>query len=163
MSPLRRALWLVHRGEDALVALLLMVMIGLAFTQILLRNGFDSGILWADSLLRVLVLWVALIGSIVGTREQQHISMDLVTRFLSPPGKRVVSVMTSLFTAGICAALAWYTFEFVKMEYESPTLAFAAVPAWLCEAVMPVAFALIGIRYLIHAGLHLRHEGVTAP
>lgn len=163
MRSLQRGLWLIHRCEDALVAVLLMVMIGLAFTQIVLRNGFDGGILWADSLLRVLVLWVALIGSIVGTREQQHISMDLVTRFLSPRGKKAAAFITSLFTAGICLLLAWYTFEFVKMEYEAPTMAFASVPTWVCEAVMPVAFFLIGIRYVIHAGLQFRSEGVAAP
>ena len=47
----------LHRAEDALLVLLLSVMIGLASTQILLRNLLDSGFVWIDPLLRVLVLW----------------------------------------------------------------------------------------------------------
>lgn len=151
MTWLRRILKVVHGFEDLLVALLLIVMIGLAVTQIVLRNGFDSGLVWADSLLRVLVLWIALIGAIVASRERQHISMDLVTRYLSPPALKAVTVITSLFTAAICAVLAWYTLDYVLMEYESPSMAFGKVPAWLCEAVMPFAFLLIAVRYLLHA------------
>ncbi len=83
--------------------------------------------------------------------------------FSFPRGKKAAAFITSLFTAGVCLLLAWYTFEFVKMEYESPTVAFASVPTWVCEAVMPVAFFLIGIRYVIHAVLQFRSEGVAAP
>jgi len=47
---LARALWMVHRLEEALLVSLLLAMITLAFAQIVLRNGFDGGIIWADSL-----------------------------------------------------------------------------------------------------------------
>ena len=146
----RRMLAIVHWLEDALLASLLALMIFLAVTQIVLRNGFDSGILWADSLLRVLVLWIALIGALVASRNRQHLSVDVITRFLTPSAKRGVSVVTSLFAAGICLLLGWYSLEFVLMEYESATMAFAGVPSWSCESVMPVAFLLIGCRYLLH-------------
>lgn len=155
MRGLRGALTAAHRFEDALLAALLIVMMTLAVTQIILRNGFDSGLLWADSLLRVLVLWIALIGAIVGARERQHISMDLVTRFLSGRWKLVVQALTGFFASVICSALAWYTFDFVQIERESGTIAFSGVPAWMFEAVMPVAFAIMAVRYLLQTGLVL--------
>jgi TRAP-type C4-dicarboxylate transport system permease small subunit len=61
-------------------------MISLAFAQIVLRNGFDGGIVWADSLLRIMVLWIALIGAVVASRDQRHINIDLISRFLPPLG-----------------------------------------------------------------------------
>ena len=42
------------------IALILTAMIVLAATQIVLRNLFDSGIIWGDAALRVAVLWVGL-------------------------------------------------------------------------------------------------------
>jgi TRAP-type C4-dicarboxylate transport system permease small subunit len=51
-----------------LLVLLLLAMISLAFAQIVLRNGFDGGIIWADSLLRIMVLWIALIGAVVASQ-----------------------------------------------------------------------------------------------
>jgi TRAP-type C4-dicarboxylate transport system permease small subunit len=64
VSRLIRATALV---EDALLVLLLAAMVGLAATQIILRNLFDGAILWADPMLRVSVLWVGMIGAMVAT------------------------------------------------------------------------------------------------
>lgn len=148
---LTRSLWCIHRLEDLLLVGLLLSMISIAFTQIVLRNGFDGGIVWADSLLRIMVLWIALIGALVASRDQRHINIDLISRFLPPMGKRVAGVVSTLFTMLICLALAYYSFEFVKMEYESPSPAFAQVPTWACESIMPIAFTLMAIRYFIHS------------
>ena len=137
---LARALWVVHRLEETLLVSLLLAMICLAFAH--------------------MVLWIALIGAVVASRDQRHINIDLISRFLPPVGKRVAGVVSALFTVLICAALSWYSFDFVKMEYESPSPAFAQVPTWLCESIMPIAFALMAIRYFIH-GLRMAIMGIS--
>ena len=48
--------------EDGILVVLLSVMILLAAAQILLRNVFDIGLFWGDQTLRILVLWVSLMG-----------------------------------------------------------------------------------------------------
>ena len=60
------------------------MIIFLALLQILLRNAFGFGFLWAESVLKILVLWIALLGAMVATREDHHIKIDLLERFLSP-------------------------------------------------------------------------------
>jgi TRAP-type C4-dicarboxylate transport system permease small subunit len=57
----------------------------------------------------------------------------------------------SLFTAFVIGAFAWYSFEFVRLDYQDGIIAFAGVPAWICEAIMPAGAALICLRYLIRA------------
>lgn len=142
--------------------LLLTGMIGIAVAQIVLRNGFDSGFLWADTLLRILVLWIGLTGALVASRDQRHISIDVIGRFLPRSLARGVSVFNALFTAGISAALAWYSLEFVRMEYDAPSPAFANVPTWACESIMPLTFALIAVRYLCVAVLAPWRDPVVA-
>ena len=146
-KALNMLLTVIHRLEDSILVGLLLTMIGLAVSQIVLRNLFDTGITWADSLLRVLVLWIALIGALVATRQQQHINIDLISRFLPVSAKRFVSAIVALFSAAVCAMLAYYCFDFVKMEYEAPSMAFANVPTWWCESIMPIGFALMAIRF----------------
>ena len=46
---------------------------------------------------------------------------------------------------------AWYSYQFVLLDYEDGIIAFASVPAWVCEVVMPVGASLICLRYLIRA------------
>lgn len=150
---LEKGLACLHFLENSLLVGLLMVMIGVAVAQIIMRNGFDSGFLWADSLLRVLVLWIGMIGALVASRDQRHISIDVAGKYLPAHAAKVVTVFNALFTTAVCALLAWYSYEFVKIEYESPSIAFANVPTWICESVMPVTFGLIALRYLIVAVL----------
>lgn len=148
---LARLLRVVHAVEDAILVALLLTMVGVAVMQIVLRNGFDGGFLWAESFLRVLVLWIGLAGAMAASREHRHISIDILGRFLPPRAEKVAVMFTALFTAGIAGALAWYSLDFVKVEYENPSMAFGQVPTWVCESIMPVAFTVIGLRYLLLA------------
>jgi TRAP-type C4-dicarboxylate transport system permease small subunit len=51
------------------------------------------------------------------------------------------------------------------MDFEDGITSFAGVPAWMLEVIIPVTFALIGLRYLIMsvgwAQLYLRHIKVA--
>jgi len=80
--------WL-DRIENGLIAVLVLAMVLLAGAQILLRNLFDSGIEWADPLLRALVLWTAMLGALAAARDDKHIGLDLVTHFVHSRTKRV--------------------------------------------------------------------------
>lgn len=144
-----KLLRLLHRTEDALLVLALLAMLSLALLQIVLRNGFDSGMLWAESFTRILVLWVAMLGAMVATRENNHISIDAVSRYLPLQWRSYVSVVTRLIAAVVCAVVAWYSFEFVRFEYEDQTLAFASVPNWMCQLILPAGFAIMSARFLL--------------
>ena len=43
---------------------------------------FDGGVYWGDSAVRVMVLWVTMLGAMVASRDDSHIRIDLVGRFL---------------------------------------------------------------------------------
>ena len=155
----------LHRAEDALLVLLLTAMIVLASTQILLRNLLDSGFVWIDPLLRVLVLWLGLIGATVATRNNRHIRIDLLSKLFSRNTHRLIQSIIGQVSAWTCLVVAWYGFKWIQMDYVDEVISFAGVPAWLLEVIIPVTFALIGLRYLIMsvswAQLYLRHIKVA--
>ena len=43
----------------------------------------------------------------------------------------------------------WYSIDFVRYEYEDGIVAFAQVPAWVCEAIMPVGGGVMALRYAL--------------
>lgn len=143
--PLR---WL-HGAEDALLALLLAALVGFAAYQVIARNIGDGGLLWGDALVRVLVFWITLVGAMIATRRDEHIRIDALTRFFSPFWRRQSDRLAALFACAVCALLAWHSYQFVLFEYEDGVLAFASVPAWLCEAVLPVGAAIMSLRYAL--------------
>ncbi len=135
--------------EDGILVILLAAMIGLAGSQILLRNLWDTGLAWGDPLVRVMVLWVALLGAMAATRNDNHINIDILSRFLSRRAKAVSRLVTDLFTGTVCALLAYHGARFVLMDRAAGITAFAAVPAWVCEVIIPLAFGVIAVRFLL--------------
>jgi TRAP-type C4-dicarboxylate transport system permease small subunit len=146
----RRAASVVERIETALIALLVLAMVVLAGAQIVLRNFFDTGFAWADPLLRAMVLWAAMLGALAAARDDKHIGLDLLTHFLYGRTKRVARVIALLFAAAVSAAMAWYGFDLVEVDYGGGT-AIAGIPGWVIEAILPVGFALLAIRLAIRA------------
>ncbi len=145
-TPLQRRL---QRLESGILNGLLLTMIMLAVGQILLRNLFGSGLIWGDELVRVLVLWVGLGGAMYAARSGSHISINLLSRYLRRGHKMLGAALAQGFTAAVCALAALFSADFVWQEYLIGDLAFARVPAWACELILPIAFTIIAWRYLL--------------
>lgn len=138
--------WL-HHLEDGLIVVVLCSMVLLAVLQIILRNFFGLGLTWIDPLLQNGVLWIGMLGAMIASRNDGHIQIDLGSRYLSPLGRRLVSLATDLFTALICVLVAWHSFHYVRDEAAFPMMAFGSVPAWWLQVVIPFGFALIALRF----------------
>lgn len=131
--------------------LLLGGLVGLAGAQILLRNLFAAGLPWADPLLRLMVLWLGLAGALAATRENRHIRIDVLPRFLPDRLRAAADRLTSLFTALICGIITWHGTRLVWMEYEDGTRVAAGIPAWAAELIIPVSFGLMALRFALRA------------
>jgi TRAP-type C4-dicarboxylate transport system permease small subunit len=145
----------IHWVEDSLLVAALASMLGMAVLQILLRNFFDFGIFWAESFLRILVLWVAMLGAMVATRESNHISIDVLTRYVTGVPLRIVSFVGKAFSALVCGVVAYYAFLYVQFEFIDETIEFAQVPTWVCQSIIPVGFSVMALRFGLQAILSL--------
>ena len=137
--------------KTPLLVLVLLSMLLLACAQILLRNGFDSGLSWADAFVRITVLWMGLIGGMIAVRSTGHISIDLFPRMLGLRARQWMVAFTSLCTAAICGYLAYQGYRFVGFEKEDGIIAFGQVPNWWCAMIVPVAFGVMALRYVLQA------------
>ncbi len=136
--------------ETTMLVGMLTAMMLIAVSQIVLREVFNtSGFVWADELIRLMVLWLALVGSIAACRENRHIHIDALSHVLPDKGIRIVRIGVDLFAAvvsGIIAVQAWRYLQ-IDIEYEVTVL--VDTPAWIAHIIMPVAFALISYRFLV--------------
>ena len=142
--------------ENAVLVALLGFLIVFSFAQIVLRNVFSIGVTWGDGLTRVVVLWLALLGALAASRDGRHIRMNAFLQWLPPRLQVVVGVGSDLFAAVVSAALAYFAFEFVRQARSYGDVLLGQFPAWWFESIMPVAFALIAYRFLLHALLRER-------
>ena len=103
----RRSLVWLRYLENGLLTALVLLLVVLAGAQIILRDFFDTGISWADPLMRELVLWTGMLGALAAVRDDKHIALDVLQRFLAPPAQKVARAVTLGFAALLCAAMAW--------------------------------------------------------
>lgn len=142
--------WL-NKAESALLIVLLIFMVLLAFAQVVLRLAFSTGLIWADIFLRQSVLWIGFLGGAIAVSNKRHINIDAATHFMSPRVRSGFSVFTNLFAATVCAFLSKAAVKFVRDEISSGSYVFAQIPSWYSEIVIPVGFALFVYHFLVRA------------
>lgn len=133
----------------------LMIMISLAFLQVLLRNFFHTGITWADPIVRHLVLWVGFIGASIATKDDGHLAMDLVSRFLPAKIKKSSAFFVQGTSALICAFLTIASYKFVLGERESETMLIPGFPSYWAVIIIPLGFYFMSMRFARKAAIWL--------
>jgi TRAP-type C4-dicarboxylate transport system permease small subunit len=135
--------------EALAVTVLLSLMILIAFSQVVLRNVFNDGILWGDIFIRQLVLWVGFLGASLAVRESKHISIDFLPNFLPKTWGNLIQFIINL-TAGIVSGLlAVASIRFVQFEMEGSATLFFDIPVWIFQIILPYSFCVISARFFI--------------
>ena len=134
--------------EEIFISLLLLAMIFLAVLQIFMRILFDSGFVWADPLLRHLVLWAGMLGAALATKHGKHITIDIFSHFLPAQGALWLNLVLNLFAAVVCGFLTWAALLFIKNEiaFDSGRV-LVGIPVWVLNLIFPLAFALMAGRF----------------
>ena len=138
-----------ERLEEILLVFLVVLMVSLGFLQILFRNLISIGIVWVDPLVRHLVLWIALLGASIATRENRHISIDILSGYLSPAHQRRVQGGVQLFSAFICLLLVHPAIRFLQNDYQAGKILALGIPMWLSQSIMPIIMLVLGVRFLL--------------
>lgn len=134
--------------EEFFLCTLLSAMILLACVQIFLRGVFSGGFLWADPLLRYMVLWVGMFGAAVATKKGKHIAIDLVSYLLPPIAKPWLHVATNFISAIVASVLTYAAIIFINNEAAFGGRSLLSIPSWVWNLVFPIAFTLITMRFL---------------
>lgn len=141
----------IARAEQFLLAILLSLMILVAFSQILLRNFFATGISWGDQFVRYLVVWAGFAGAALATREGKHIKIDVFSRWVPGRSNRIIKMITNLFSFFICGLLAYAAIVFVRNEAQIGGATFFEIPTWIPQLIIPVSFGLMALRFGLRA------------
>lgn len=151
----------VQQVEVALCAACLLLMIGLAFAQVLLRTFRTETlqpVAWFDSVARHLVIWVGMLGASLATAEGRHIAVEALPKLLGPGGRRkndLVVSLASLVVVGVLFVLSMI--YMLRVQVPDPAHLFRIdaleldVPRWPFLAVVPVGLAVIGWRFALRA------------
>ena len=95
------------------------------------------------------MLWLTLVGAVIATRDNAHIGIDVLVRFIPAAARHWLQRSVNLFAAAVCGVIAWYSAFLVALERSDGLVAFAQVPVWVCQLIMPMAFAAMALHFVL--------------
>ena len=137
--------------ENIFLVGLLGAMMVLSVTQIVMREIFNTGFVWAGELLKLMVLWLAMIAAIAAARDNRHIRIDALSHILPKAAIRYTRVLVDLFGAVVCGVVAWQAWRYLQLEIEFEDTVLIDTPAWIAHGVIPASFALMAYRFVVGA------------
>lgn len=177
MQSLRKAERAFVAAERAALSGLLAFMVSLAFLQVVfrqvgLRTGVNLSVLWGDTLLRHLVMWVGFLGAGVAAASDKQFAMDAAAHAMTGRPKAAAAAVCQAFAAVVSVHLARASWTYLEQQREHGGILFTAfglnVPSWWFEAVAPAGFALLAAHYALktvlsgHSAVTGRLEGTAA-
>ncbi len=138
---------LLRKIESGAVVLAFGLLALFPFLEVITRKFLLSGIPGASRYTFHLVFWITFLGGMVTTYEGKHISLSLGFTPSSPFFRNTLRVYNSHLSAVVCFILGGAALSFAVLGFD-PGQRVGFIPIRLAVAVMPLAYAVMGIRFL---------------
>jgi len=140
--------WLA-KIEGILLNLFLATMIFLAFLQVVMRDIFNAGLPWADTVVRLMVLWVGFLGASLATKLEQNLTVEVLTKYMPERVRFITSIVVKVFAIVICYFLFCASLRFLADERSAGEQFLHLFPSWWTLMIIPITFCLIPLHFVI--------------
>ncbi len=136
--------------EEGLISLLLVVMTIIVFVAVVLRFGFNEGMIWSDELVLHLNAWMVLLGASYGVKVGSHIGVDAAVRLLSSGARRIVTLVAIALCLVYCWLFIQGSWVYLQKVYSiGIELEDLPVTKWLAHSVLLIGFVLLALRFVL--------------
>jgi tripartite ATP-independent transporter DctM subunit len=152
LSTVERVITFARRTEDGLTVAALLLMGVLPVLELVLRTFLHTGIPGTSGYVQNLTLWVGFLGAMIASREGRHLNLSTGMVMLPPRLQGIATTLAATVSTAVASGLCWASLQFVRVEMESPANIAGWLPIWVVEAILPVSFAIITLRFVLQAG-----------
>jgi TRAP-type transport system small permease protein len=131
---------------EMLMAAMLAIMVVLVFGNVVLRYGFNSGIVSSEETARFLFVWLTFIGAIVAMRENAHLGVDSLVRMANTTGKKWLFGISSAMMLVCCVLLGIGSYKQTVINWTVNSSVLEIPMAWLYGAGL---VSSVGIGFII--------------
>ncbi|NMD17112.1 MAG: TRAP transporter small permease [Synergistaceae bacterium] len=131
------------KAVEILTTVLMFVLVGLVFFQVLNRFILHIPAAWTEEMARYNFVWLSLFGSVIALKSGRHLSVDLVVQGIkSQKAQDWVKVMVALLVLVFSLILTWSGYPFTASNWTTHC-EFGAFPLALIYAAVPVTGFLL--------------------
>lgn len=149
--------FLETRFEELLGAVLLAVMVSIAFVNVIVRYCTPFSFAWTEELTINFFVWVVLLGTARSFRTGSNLGMSLLYESLPRSVRRVCYWIAIFACAAFFGGLAWLGAQEVWAEYELEVSSESLdIPVWWYTIATPIFSLLIIFRMAQRSLVDLR-------
>ena len=140
----------IERRLTAVIVVLACILLGLAsllgIYQVLIRFVFGTPSTWSEIAIRLVIIWMVMLGIVVAFREGAQVCVDLLYR-LSGRFQRPLHFVITVITVIFLSVLVWYGIDIAwrtrfqeigGMEFLPMSVGYAALPVGSFFAIIAV-------------------------
>lgn len=135
----------VYLIEEIFCIAVLVVMAVLPLLELAAYFLFKTGIPGSSGFIVHSLLFTALLGGIVCTRNESHLAISLVQYIPEGPVRDKIKTYVNLLSAFISIIIAWSAVSFIKIGLDGSMIGF--VSRRTLASIIPVAFFVIAVRF----------------
>lgn len=145
-----KAIDLFFRFLGFLVVASLVAMVVMVFGNVVLRYGFNSGILISEEMSRYCFIWLTYIGAMIAMREREHLGVDTLVRRLPRAGKKVCLFLSEAMMLGVNVLFFIGTWKMHELQVTnvSPVVGISMIWVYGVGYVVAVVMALFNLAVL---------------
>ena len=150
----------IRRFVEAVLILLTLSFFIVVLAAVFYRYVLNDSLVWTEEYVRFSLFWVILLGASLVSRDDHHLRIEVIHRYVPRAASRVISGFAHFASIVFCAILFWQAYElFMRTTGRSPALSF---PMRWVYAAMLVGAPLI-IIMTVRAWISGRHRDPMDP
>ena len=123
----------------------------LPLAEALVRTVYPGGISGSTIWVQHLALWVAFLGAAIAARRGELLSLTAGAQLAGARSRAWIDIVVGGISVAVCLVLLYGSLVLVYVERDGGRTIGVGLPVWIAQAIMPVGFALIGVRLLLRA------------
>lgn len=125
------------------------VMTLVVFFDLLFRELFDGGFIWAKELAAFLMIWVGFVGASLATKENKHLVVGIPEKLFPKKVLPYVSLFVNVIVFAVTIFIAYLGFNYVSETRElGETSLVLNIPLWIVQIIIPASLVIIAFRFV---------------
>jgi len=137
--------------EDIFCVAALVLMALFPVLESIARHVFKTGILASSGFTVHLLLFSGLVGGMICTRSETHLSISLVQYIPEGPLRHRLRIFCNLVSAFVSIIIAWSSISFIKIGLDGSMIGF--ISTRVLASIIPIAYGIIAVRFARRARL----------
>ena len=138
---------LLNEFEEYVAAAVFVIMLALAFINVIFRN-FATSISFTEEITTSLFVLLCMLGTSIAARDSGHLGLSVITEFLPEKPRAIFALIANILGVIFSIILLYTGIGMVITDYEMKQISIALQwPQWIYGSFLPIGAFFMAIRF----------------